>query len=132
MALVGNAEYTDSEVIPLRPLTLANGDHTALAGEVCKSGVFYGMLQDNASTGDLRSLTLGILRLKKIYGGGSDTIATGDPITFVVNPTATKNDYWVTQAGSSDEIHGYALENVLDDDTDVLVLIFRPPFAELP
>lgn len=129
MSDVGSVEYPTENILPDRVLTLANGDNTALAGELVASGPFYGLLQDNASTGNKRGLVVhAIMRVKKTAAAITD----GDPLTLVANPTATKNDLWVRTAIATEEIHAYALETKAGADPDILIVgPLVPPFAVL-
>lgn len=124
---VGNVEYPDFRVLPNCPLTLGNGDFTALAGEIVKSGDFYGLLDTNAVTGDTRGLTVNqLMRVKKASG---EILTHGMEITFRVNPIGTKNDYVVYEADAADPVHGYAMEAAGVGTTDVLILgPFLPPY----
>lgn len=106
---------------------LANGDNTALAGEVVANGPFYGVLEKDVdgSEDELRDLYVrGIFRVKKTNDTSGKAIAKGDYVTFVANPTGTKNDVWAEKATpETDEVHGYALEAAASADTEVVILL---------
>lgn len=127
MSDVGSVEYPTENILPNRPMSLGNGDGTALAGEVVASGPFFGLLQDNASNGDVRGLVVhAVMRIRKTTAA----IADNDPLTFVANPTGTKNDVWVRKAVAGEAIHAYALELAAQDTTDILVVgPLVPPYA---
>lgn len=130
MVDVGSVEYPTENILPNRVLVLGNGDFTALAGEVVANGPFFGLLQDNATTGDKRGLVVhAIMRVRKT----SPEIADNDPITFVANPTGTKNDVWAVTAVNPNPIHGYALELAIATTTDVLIVgPLMPPYDIVP
>lgn len=128
MSKVGSVEYPTENILPKRPLTLGNGDNKALAGEIVASGPFFGLLQDNANTGDARGLVIhAVMRVKKT----TPAIADNAPLLCIVNPTGTKNDYWMRTAVAGEEINAYSLELAAEDTTDVLILGPLPPPYDL-
>lgn len=128
MAKVGNVEYPDSDVLPFRPVEAPNGDFTVLAGEIVKSGPHFGLLQDNASDGDVRGLVIrSHIRARKTTAA----IVDNQPLTLVANPTGTKNDWWFRTAIATEAIHAYAEEAAPVNTTDVLVRMVEAPYSVL-
>lgn len=129
-----------NNIIPNRRFTtaeLANGDNTALAGEVVQHGPFIGLLETDVdgNLSEYRDLLLNCIAIvKKINSGGTDTIADGAYVTFVANPTATKNDLWAeTATPATDDIHAIALEAAGDTDLYVMVLLLGiAPYQTAP
>ena len=126
----GNVEYPENDIIPNCPVTAPNGDNTAIAGEIIASGPFYGLLQFSVSDGDITGL---VVRQNMRVNKTAAAISKHDPITFIDNPTATKNDKFCRTAVATEEIHGYALEDAALNSTDVLIYgPVAPPFAVVP
>lgn len=129
-----------NNIIPDRQFTtseLPNGTNVAYAGDVVQHGPFIGLLEKDVDGNDsaYRDLLLNCIAIvKKINGGGTDTIATGAYVTFVANPTATANDLWAeTATPATDPIHAIALEAAADGDEYVMVLLLGiAPYTTAP
>ncbi|MFA5714218.1 MAG: hypothetical protein WC998_00575 [Candidatus Paceibacterota bacterium] len=117
--------YPNAHVIPNRTLTLVNGLQTALAGEIVWSAPYFGLITENAATGNKRGLIINsIIKSGKTNGA----IVDGDYLTLVPNPDVTKNDYLWETAGAGDAIYGVALESAAIGTTYLLVHgPFGPP-----
>lgn len=129
MSMVGTVEYPNPDIIPFRPIECPNGDNTAKAGEIVKSGPHYGLLQDNCKNQDVRGImTRGHVRARKTAAA----IADNAPLTLVANPTGTKNDKWYRTALTTEPIHGYSGELAPLNSTDVLVFMTQAPYQLMP
>lgn len=132
MSDVGNVEFPRTDIVVNRPITLTNSTSIS-AGKIVASGPFFGLLQDSVTvSGQLRGLVINnIMRVDKKNGGGTDTIADGEEITF--SQVAGQDWYEAVQAVALDPIHAYALEARIDGDTDVLIKgPLEPPFTAHP
>lgn len=137
---VGFIVFPINNIIPNRYCTAAklpNGASLALAGEVINIAPFIGLLEKNVdgTLNEYRDLFINCIAIvKKINGGGGDTIADGAYVTFVANPTATKNDLWAeTATAAVDPIHAIALEAAADTDESVMLLMLGPaPYTTAP
>jgi hypothetical protein len=127
----GSVEYPNPDVIPNRVILVPNGTGLAYAGDIVKSGVFYGLLQNNIlvtdTTAALRTRSLTVLQNVRV-SKTSASIADGDPLIFVANPTGTANDYWVRTAVAGEAIHAYALETKTTEADILIHGPLRPPF----
>lgn len=137
---VGFIVHPLNNIIPNRYCTAAllpNGSNLASAGEVINIPPFIGLLEKDVdgSLNEYRDLLINCIAIvRKINSGGTDTIADGAYITFVANPTATKNDLWAETATSGvDDIHAISLEAASDTDTQVMCLLLgHAPYIQAP